>query len=1028
MRWLLVVGMLLPLTAFAAESYGKLPLAFEPNLGQTDSQVRFVVRGGGMTAFFTDTETAMVLGRSEQAVVRMKLTGADQPRRVIGLEKLPGISNYFIGNDPRKWRTDVPHYGRIEYQGVYPGVDLVWYGNQRQLEYDFVVAAGADPKQIQVAYEGVESVKVEAGGELVLRTALGEVRQQQPRVYQEIGGKRVGVAARYAITARNRVRFELAKYDRKRALRIDPVVLVYSTYLGGTGWDQADAIAVDAAGSAYVTGATQSTNFPTQSAYQTTYQGGDYDVFVTKLAPAGNALVYSTYLGGNDWDWGYGIAVDAAGSAYLTGYTRLTNFPIHLAYQATNQLGYGDAFVTKLSPAGNALIYSTYLGGSWDDSGSGIAVDAAGSAYVAGSTISPNFPTQSPYQAAHQGDSDVFVTKLTPAGNALVYSTFLGGRGRDYGYAIAVDGAGSAYVTGMTSSWNFPAESPYQTTFHGSTDLGGTGWDFGYAIAVDTAGSAYVTGYTQSADFPTQSAFQAMLRGFQNAFVTKLSPSGKALVYSTYLGGSEAESGNGIAADGAGSAYVTGWTGSTNFPTQSAYQATEQGNSDAFMTKLTPTGDALSYSTYLGGSFGEGGRAIAVDGTGSAYVTGSTESSNFPTRSPYQATHQGSSVGFVTKLALGSSGLTASQFVPISPCRVADTRLAAGPFGGPAFAGNSSRDFAIPAGSCGIPSSALAYSFNVTAVPSGPLLYLSMWPTGDTLPVVSTLNALDGRWTANAAIVPAGTNGSVSVFASDATNVVLDLNGYFVPAATSGALSFYPLTPCRVTDTRSGAPIAAGGTRTVAVRSSACSVPAAAVAYSLNFTALPQGPLGWITTWPTGAAMPTASTLNAPTGTITANAAILPAGTNGSVDVYASDATDLLVDINGYFAPPGTGGLSFYTLTPCRVADTRNANGPFGGPALTGTRDYAVPASACGVPNGAQAYSLNATVWPAAGFLNWLTLWPTGGAMPLVSTLNSWDGRLVANAAIVPTTTGSISAYTSDLTQFFFDINGYFAP
>ena len=376
----------------------------------------------------------------------------------------------------------------------------------------------------------------------------------------------------------------------------------------------------------------------------------------------------------------------------------------------------------------------------------------------------------------------------------------------------------------------------------------------------------------------------------------------------------------------------------------------------------------------------------------------------------------------------GNFGPPAFRFVPITPCRVADTRNAAGPFGGPALAANTPRDFAIPAGSCGIPSNASAYSFNVTVAPIASLLYLTMWPTGQPQPAVSTLNALDGRWTANAAIVPAGTSGSVSVFASDATHVVLDINGYFVPAATSGALSFYPLTPCRVLDTRSGASIGAGATRTVAVRSSSCSVPASAVAYSLNFTALPQGPLGWITTWPTGAAMPTASTLNAPTGTITANAAILPAGTSGSVNVYASDATHLLVDINGYFAPPGTGGLSFYTLSPCRVADTRNANGPFGGPALLGSRDYAVPASACNVPGGAQAYSLNATVWPATGFLNWLTLWPAGAAMPGVSTLNSWDGRLVANAAIVPTTTGSISAYASDLTTFIFDIDGYFAP
>ena len=313
MRCLLVLGMMLPLAAFAAESYGKLPLAFEPNLGQTDTRVRFLARGGGMTAFFTDTETAMVLGRSEHAVVRMKLAGADRPRRVAGLEKQPGISNYFIGNDPKKWRPDVPHYARIEYQGVYPGIDLVWYGNQRQLEYDFVVGPGADPKQIQVAYEGVESVRIEAGGELVLRTALGEVRQQQPRVYQEIAGKRVEVAARYGIVALNRVRFELAKYDRKRELRIDPVVLVYSTFLGGNQGDAGAGIAVDGTGSAYVTGTTSSTNFPTQSAYQATIAGTN-NVFVTKLAPAGNALVYSTYLGGNGIDAGYGIAVEGTGS------------------------------------------------------------------------------------------------------------------------------------------------------------------------------------------------------------------------------------------------------------------------------------------------------------------------------------------------------------------------------------------------------------------------------------------------------------------------------------------------------------------------------------------------------------------------------------------------------------------------------------------------------------------------------------------------------------------------------------------
>jgi hypothetical protein len=471
-----------PARANLSRDYGNLPLAFEPNVGQMDARVRFLARGGGMTAFFTDTETAMVLSRSrpakkpdepgreqapaevEQTVVRMKLENAGQPRRAIGLEKLPGISNYFIGNDPARWRTNVPQYARIQYEGVYPGIDLVWYGNQRRLEYDFVVAPGADPKQIQVAYEGAESLEVEAHGELVLRTALGEVRQQKPRVYQEISGKQVEVGARYAIVARNRVSFELARYDRKQELRIDPVVLVYSTYLGGNGVDQTLGIAVDAAGSAYVTGLTTSTSFPTQSPYQATFQGGDYDVFVTKLTPAGDALAYSTYLGGSTRgdDIGWGIAVDGAGSAYVTGDTASTNFPTQSPYQATLQ-GLKNAFVTKLTPAGNALVYSTYLGG-WDfDYGTGIAVDGAGSAYVTGYTRSANFPTQSAYQATYPGGTyDAFVTKLTPAGNALVYSTYLGGSGDENAHGIAVDAAGSAYVMGETTSTNFPTQSAYQ--------------------------------------------------------------------------------------------------------------------------------------------------------------------------------------------------------------------------------------------------------------------------------------------------------------------------------------------------------------------------------------------------------------------------------------------------------------------------------------------------------------------------------------------------------------------------------------
>ncbi len=676
-------------------NYGDLPLAFEPNVGQTDAPVRFLARGGGMMAFLTDAETAMVLSRSrhtnrpagkdrekaaagevERTVVRMKLENASRSRHATGLEDQPGVSNYFIGNDPAKWRANVPHYARVQYEGVYPGIDLVWYGNQRQLEYDFVVAAGADPKQIQVAYEGVESVGVEAGGDLILRTALGDVRQQKPRVYQEVGRKRVEVEARYAIVARNRVSFELARYDRKRELRIDPVVLVYSTYLGGSGDDVGTGIAVDGAGSAYVTGGTFSTNFPTQSLYQTTYQGGTSDVFVTKLTPTGNALVYSTYLGGSGRDWGTGIAVDGAGSAYVTGITTSTNFPTRSPYQAAFRGATFDTFVMKLAPAGNALTYSTYLGGSTDDNvSSGIAVDGAGSAYVTGYTSSTDFPTQSPYQAALKGNRNAFVTKLAPAGNALAYSTYLGGSAEDYGSGIAVDAAGSAYVTGRTTSTDFPTQSPYQAAHQGdfygdafvtkltaagnalvySTYLGGFGDDYGNGIAVDAAGSAYVTGFTGSTNFPTQSPYQATPQGvLYTAFVTKLTPAGNALVYSTYLGGGGVdEMGRAIAVDGAGSAYATGWSG-------------------AVVAKLALVGNALVYSTYLSGSGIHVGYGIAVDGAGSVYVTGQTES-NFPTQSPYQATFQGGILdAFVAKL----SGIGAAGSLTLSPFSMAFTATA----------------------------------------------------------------------------------------------------------------------------------------------------------------------------------------------------------------------------------------------------------------------------------------------------------------------------------------------------------------
>jgi hypothetical protein len=372
----------------------------------------------------------------------------------------------------------------------------------------------------------------------------------------------------------------------------------------------------------------------------------------------------------------------------------------------------------------------------------------------------------------------------------------------------------------------------------------------------------------------------------------------------------------------------------------------------------------------------------------------------------------------------------------VTPCRIADTRNANGPFGGPAIAGvqdffNTIRDFVIPNSACGIPSTALAYSLNVAVVPRGTLGFLTLWPSGQSQPLVATLNSIDGRVKSNAAIVPAGSNGAVSVFATDTTDVVLDINGYFVAASNASALTFYPLTPCRIADTRNaagalgGPSLPAQSTRSFPIQASSCGLPVTAQAYSLNFAAVPKGPtLGYLTAWPAGLTQPLVASLNDPTGTVLSNAVVVPAGTGGAVDVFTTDATDLVIDIDGYFAPPGPGGLSLFTVPPCRVLDSRL---PAGSPPFSTTRDVNVTASPCGVPATAQAFVFNATVVPP-GPLGFITMWPQGQTQPLAATLNAYDGAITNNMAIVPTTNGSVSVFPSNPTHLVLDIFGYFAP
>ena len=687
-----LAGLTLPAAAATdarvSESYGKLPLHFESNRGQTHKDVRFLSRGPGYSLYLTASEAVLVLGKPDRdakrdlhstqaspdakaqgksVALRMSLVGAARKPLMSGLEEQPGKTNYFIGKDPAKWRTDVPTYAKVHYRGVYPGIDLVYYGNQRQLEYDFVVAPGADPKKIVLGFKGTDELEIDAQGDLVLHTPGGNIRQHKPVIYQEIDGVRRKIDGRYVIKSGKRVGFRLAAYDTTRPLVIDPVVIAYSSYLGG-GWsDGASGIAMDADGNAYVTGGTTSPDFPTTAgAFRSAFPGGfDPYVFVTKLNPSGTALVYSTYLGsGSGYNFGRGIAVDAAGNAYVTGETRSSDFPTTPgAFQSAKAGPRENAFVTKLDPTGSALVYSTYLGGSTYDTGTGIAVDADGNAYVTGNAGSANFPTTlGAFQPILGGSLDAFVTKLNPAGSALVYSTYLGGSGQENNGGIAVDAIGNAYVTGATQSANFPTTAgAFQTTFGGGgpfvTKLDPTGSALVYstylgnsagasAIAVDANGNAYVTGGTYSDNFPTTAgAFQTTYAGGYtgystgDAFVTKLDPTGSALVYSTYLGGSDgADSGNGIAVDADGNAHVTGTTNSTNFPTTpDAFQLTYAGGydvytfRDAFVTKLDPTGSTLVYSTYLGGNSVDSTRGIAVDAGSNIYVTGSTNSGNFPT-------------------------------------------------------------------------------------------------------------------------------------------------------------------------------------------------------------------------------------------------------------------------------------------------------------------------------------------------------------------------------------------------------------
>ena len=595
----------------------KLPLSFIENQGQVSGDVRFMVKASHETIYFTPSNVLFALSsKNNTSIVKMSFEGA-KPGQLAGEGLLPGTANFFIGNNSSKWVTDISTYSTIRYENLYPGIDLVFKGTEGNLKHELQLKPGADPAKIVLTYSGQDNLSLDKNGSILIKTAAGNLTDSAPFCYQDINGSRAIIEGKYRRIGTKSIGFEISNYNQSLPLVIDPL-LRYSTYLGGKGNDYGDGIALDSSGNAYITGDTNSTNFPTKNAYQAANAGGR-DAFVTKLSPAGNELVYSTYLGGSGVDNSNGIVMDSSGNAYVSGWTNSTNFPTKNAYQAANA-GKDDAFVAKLSPAGNKLVYSTYLGGSGDDLGWGIAIDSSGNAYVSGWTNSTNFPTKNAYQAAKAGDFDAFVTKLSPAGNKLVYSTYLGGSGDEEGYGIALDSSGNAYVAGETGSINFPIKNAYQAANAGCSDV----------------------------------------------FVTKLSPAGNKLVYSTYLGGSICENDNGIAVDSSGNAYVTGETPSANFPTKNPYQDTFAGYFDVFVTKLSPVGNKLVYSTYLGGSGPDWGTGIAIDHGGNAYITGWTNSTNFPTKNAYQPANAGYYDAFIAVFTKAPPNTPSEPSGPVS--------------------------------------------------------------------------------------------------------------------------------------------------------------------------------------------------------------------------------------------------------------------------------------------------------------------------------------------------------------------------
>lgn len=709
----------------SAVNYDGLPVIFAANEGQTAGQVKFLSRGKGYAAFLTadgmvlslrpvsgpaQTATNAVSASAAPAqstTLQFKLIGAATNPIAIGENPLPGKINYFIGNDRTKWQTNVATYGRVRYRNVYPGIDLVYYGNQRQLEYDFAVSPGADARKIRFQIVGADSVRVDADGNLVLSTAAGELQFQKPQIYQESNGAHVPMQGGYVMEDSTHVGFQISSVDSSKPIVIDPVLL-YSTYLGGSGESQGESIAVDASGSVYIAGYTDSTDFPLTT--QGSLTSGSLHAFVAKLDASGSNLIYADYLGGNGDDYAYALTLDSSNNVYVAGGTASSNFPTINAYQSNNA-GSSNAFITKISADGSALMYSTYFGGSGFDIPTSIVLDGSSDVLLAGNTTSTNFPIANAYQptaAANQGGlfgTYGFLSKFNPAGSELVYSTYFAGS-TNVSYScgtsacwsapfsaiagLAVDSTGNAYVAGSTNTYDFPTTSgAYEANssapqnnlagFLGKFDTSGGLTYSTYvdessgalttinAIAVDGSGDAYVTGTADSdGTFHITNAQicnpSSVGTACQYAFVSEFDSTGANLVYSTFLGANNSATPVAISLDASDDAYILAYTASSTFQMVNGIEnVSDQGDqylpndNDVLVIEVNPNGSEELFATYLGGSGNETAGALALDSSGNIYVAGTTGSSDFPvTQASYQETLNGNADAFVAKIGQGS--------------------------------------------------------------------------------------------------------------------------------------------------------------------------------------------------------------------------------------------------------------------------------------------------------------------------------------------------------------------------------------